>query len=299
MNIINNHLGEIAALLTALFWAITSTAFESSAKKIGSLNLNMLRLLLGLTFLSIFTHATRGQLFPSDASISTWKWLMLSGLVGIVIGDLLLVEAFMRIGSRLSMLIFASVPPLSGIMALIFLGEKMTSIQVVGMVVTLAGIASVILITDNNNKLAFSHPVKGILFAFGGALGQASGYIIGKYGIADYDPFSATQIRLSSGILAFIVIFTVRNHWPHFVKSFKRRDAMLSMTVGSFFGPFLGISMSLYAVQKINPGVASTLISITPIILIPYAFFVKKEKVNAKELIGTIVALAGVGIMFI
>jgi drug/metabolite transporter (DMT)-like permease len=299
MTIINNHLGEIAALLTALFWAITSTAFESSAKKIGSLNLNMLRLLLGLVFLSIFTYATRGQLLPTDASPSTWKWLMLSGVVGIVIGDLLLVEAFMRIGARLSMLIFASVPPISGIMALIFLGEKMTSIQIFGMFVTLAGIASVILVADGNNKLAFSHPLAGILFAFGGALGQASGYIIGKYGIADYDPFSATQIRLISGILAFIVIFTVRHHWPNFIKSFKRKDAMLTLTVGSFFGPFLGISMSLYAVQKINPGVASTLISITPIMLIPYAFFIKKEKVTAKEIIGTIIALTGVAIMFI
>lgn len=197
------------------------------------------------------------------------------------------------------MLIFASVPPISEVMALIFLGEKMTSMQVVGMFVTLAGIGSVILVTDGNNKLAFSHPVAGILFAFGGALGQASGYIIGKYGIGDYDPFSATQIRLISGILAFIVIFTFRHHWPNFVKSFKRKDAMLSMTVGSFFGPFLGISMSLYAVQKINPGVASTLISITPIMLIPYAYFIKKEKVSAKEILGTVIALTGVAIMFI
>ncbi|SHJ50934.1 Uncharacterized membrane protein [Dethiosulfatibacter aminovorans DSM 17477] len=299
MTTINNNLGEIAALLTALFWAITSTAFESSARKIGSLNLNLLRLFIGLAFLSTFTFISRGQLFPTDASSSTWLWLMLSGLVGIALGDLLLMEAFVRIGSRLSMLIYASVPPLSGIMALIFLNEKMTAIQVAGMFVTLAGIASVILVTDGNNKLAFTHPVAGILLAFGGALGQSAGYIIGKYGIADYDPFSATQIRILSGILTFMILFTLRGQWPDFMKSLKKKEAMMSMTVGSFFGPFLGISMSLYAVQRINPGVASTLISITPIMLIPYAYFIKKEKVTAKEIIGTIIALVGVAIMFI
>jgi len=295
-----NYIGEIAALLTALCWAITSTAFESSAKKIGSMNLNMIRLILGLFFLSVFNAITRGYLLPTDATLSGWFWLILSGFAGIVIGDLLLFEAFVRIGSRLSMLIFASVPPLSGIMALVFLGERMNAIQITGMAITLLGIASVLLVSDKTNKkLRFAHPVAGILLAFGGALGQAAGYIIGKFGMADYDPFAATQIRLIAGIVCFMIIFTIRGQWPNFIQSFKKTDAMISLTVGSFFGPFLGISLSLLAVQKINPGVAATLTSITPVLLIPYAFLIKKEKVTAKEIAGTIIALTGVGIMFI
>lgn len=300
MGSLQNYFGEIAALATALCWAVTSTSFEHSAKKIGSMNLNLLRLLLGLVFLSVFTGVTRGYLFPTDATQSEWFWLLLSGLVGIVIGDLLLFEAFVLIGSRISMLIYASVPPLSGIMALIFLGEKMTLLQIIGMMITLSGIASVILITEKGSKkVSFAHPVMGILLAFGGAFGQAAGYIIGKFGMASYDPFAATQIRLVAGIVGFVVIFTLKGHWPKFKASFKRRDALLSLTIGSFFGPFLGISLSLYAVQKINPGVASTLISITPILLIPYAFFVKHEKVTVKEIMGTFITLAGVGVMFI
>lgn len=300
MGIIQNYLGEFAALATAFFWAITSTAFEHSAKKIGSLNLNLMRLLLGLVFLSIFTLLTRGMLFPTDATRTEWFWLLLSGLVGIVIGDLLLVEAFVRIGSRISMLIYSSVPPLSAIMAWLFLSEKMTAIQILGMFVTLGGIASVILIAEKGSKkVSFSQPIVGILLAFGGAFGQASGYIIGKFGMADYDPFASTQIRIIAGIIGFAVILTIRGHWPKFIKAFERKDAMTSLAIGSFFGPFLGISLSLYAVQKINPGVASTLISITPILLIPYAFFVKHEKVTLKEIIGTVVVLTGVGIMFL
>ncbi len=294
-----NYSGEIAALLTALCWSITATSFEHSAKKIGSMNLNLSRLLIGLLFLSTYTWLSRGYFLPTDADISAWFWLMLSGLVGIVIGDLLLFEAFVLIGSRISMLIYASVPPLSGLMAFLFLGERMTGMQIIGMFMTLAGIAIVILIAEKgSNKVAFSHPVKGILFAFGGAFGQAAGYIIGKFGMASYDPFSSTQIRLIAGIIGFSILFTARKHWGKYAASFKRKDALASLTLGSFFGPFLGISLSLYAIQKINPGVASTLISITPIILIPYAFFVKKEKIALREIIGTLIALSGVAIMF-
>ncbi|GAB6108183.1 DMT family transporter [Fusibacter bizertensis] len=295
-----NYLGEIAALSTAFCWAITATAFETTGKKIGSMNLNLLRLLLGMVFLSVFTFITRGYLFPVDASASEWLWLLMSGFVGIVIGDLLLFEAFVQIGSRISMLIYASVPPLSGILAFVFLGESMKAIQVLGMIVTLAGIASVILVGGKDNKrVSFSHPIKGILLAFGGALGQAAGYIIGKFGMASYDPFASTQIRLLAGMLGFAIIFFIRNNWKSFFQSLKRTDALKSATIGSFFGPFLGISLSLYAVQKINPGVASTLTSITPVLLIPFAFFIKKEKIAIREVIGTLITLVGVGIMFI
>lgn len=297
---LHSYSGELAALATAFCWAVTSTAFEHSAKKVGSMNLNLTRLFIGMIFLSTFTGITRGHIFPTDANISEWGWLMVSGMLGIVIGDLLLFEAFVMIGSRISMLIYATVPVLSGLMAFVLLGESMTLIQISGMIITLMGIAFVILVPEEGSKkVKFSYSIKGILFAFGGALGQAAGYIVGKFGMADYDPFSATQIRLISGMIGFFILFTFKGNWKKYFNSLKRKDALLSMTIGSFFGPFLGISLSLYAIQRINPGVASTLISITPIILIPYAYFIKKEKVGLREIFGTIFALAGVAVMFI
>lgn len=294
------YAGEIAAIATAICWAITSTAFEDGGKKIGSFNLNLIRLLLGFLFLTTYNFITRGFLIPIDASSEAWLWLFLSGIVGIVIGDLLLFEAFVRIGARISMLIFASVPPLSGLIAYIFLGEAMTSLEVLGMMIVLSGIAMVILDGgEKGEKVKFSHPVVGILLAFGGALGQSAGYIIGKYGLGDYDPFAATQIRLLAGIVSFIVLFTFKGQWPSFIRIFKEPKKLNSIVIGSFFGPFLGISLSLYAVQRINPGVASTLISITPILLIPYAVMVKKEKVMIKEVVGSIVAIVGLAVLFI
>jgi len=294
-----NYYGEIAALATAFCWSITATSFEVAGKKVGSLSLNLIRLFIGMFFLMIFTWIVRGVPFPVDASITTWKWLFASGLVGLVIGDLLLFEAFVRIGARISMLIYASVPPMNALLAYFILGESMTPIQITGMFVTVSGIAMVILVKGSGKKVKLSHPVAGILLAFGGAFGQALGYIIGKLGLENYDAFAATQIRLLAGIIGFSVILTLKGRWKHFFAALKEKEAMRFITLGSFFGPFLGISLSLLAIQYTHPGVASTLTSITPVLLIPVAIFIRKETVHFKEFLGAIVALAGVGLIFL
>ncbi len=289
----NVYIGQIAAIATAFCWAITSTVFESAGKKIGSMQLNLIRLIIGFIFLSIFTLITRGQILPLDATAEAWKWLLISGFIGFFIGDILLFEAFVRIGARISMLIYASVPPMSGILAYFILGEIMNFKQVLGMTITLIGIAIVILVKgEGNKKIKLSHSFSGILFAFGGAFGQS-------IGLKDYNPFAATQIRIIAATAAFVLFFTIKRNWNLIFSSLKEYKVMIRVTIGSFFGPFLGVSLSLLAVQHINPGVASTLMAITPIILIPVAIFIKKEKIFFKEILGAFVAVLGVSVIFL
>jgi len=297
-----NYLGEIIAIGTAVCWAITSTVFEAASKKIGSLTLNIIRLWFAFVFLFIYTWITRGIPYPIDAGWDTWKWLILSGLIGFVMGDLFLFEAFVRIGARISMLIFASVPPMSALLAYIILGDTMTTTQIIGMLITIIGIGIVILAKGKegeNKKIKLAHPVAGVLLAFGGAFGQSLGYIVGKLGLGDYNAFAATQIRVSAAIIGFIVVVTIRGGWPNVTKAFKQKKAMIHTIIGSIFGPFIGVSLSLLALNYTSPGVASTLMSITPILLIPVAIFYHKEKMPLKEVFGAFVAIIGVAFMFI
>lgn len=300
-----NYLGEIYAILTAVCWAITSTAFEHAGKKMGSLSLNLIRLWFAFVFLMIYTGISRGMPLPIDASFDTWKWLVLSGLVGLLIGDLFLFEAFTQIGARISMLIFSSVPPMSAILAYIILGDAMTISQIIGMFITITGIGTVILTRNNDSgkKVTFTHPVLGISFAFAGAFCQSLGYIIGKLGmnagVTGYDAFASTQIRIIAAILGFTLVVTIRRGWPNIAKAFTYKKAMKHTVVGSVFGPFIGVSLSLLALNYTTPGVASTLTSITPIILIPVALFYSKEKLHIKEIMGAFIAIIGVGVMFI
>ena len=102
MSILDNHTGEFAALLTAFFWTITALSFESASHRIGSVAVNILRLIIGFAFLSVFTLIRRGFLLPVDATHNNWIWLSLSGLVGFVFGDLFLLKSYTIKGSRFS-----------------------------------------------------------------------------------------------------------------------------------------------------------------------------------------------------
>ncbi|WP_026472974.1 DMT family transporter [Alkaliflexus imshenetskii] len=292
--------GELAALLTAVCWTFTSLAFESAGKRVGSLAVNLIRLVLAFFFLGTFTYFSQGQFFPTGADSHAWLWLSISGLIGFVIGDLLLFQAFVVIGARVSMLIMSLSPPMTALFGWLILREQLSIAAAIGMMVTIWGIALVILARpQKGKKMQFHYPLKGILLAFGGAAGQGLGLVLSKLGMRTMDPFVATQIRVITGIVGFAILFTVTRNWDKIIIAIKNRQAMLRIGTGAFFGPFLGVSLSLLAIKYTTTGIASTLNSLTPVLIIPFAWFFLKERVTLKEIIGAVVAVIGVSIFFI
>jgi drug/metabolite transporter (DMT)-like permease len=300
----NNHLGEIAALLTAVCWTVTAMAFESAGKRVGALSLNLIRLVIGLTFLSVYNSIVNGEFIPTATGYQ-WFWLSLSGLVGFVLGDLFLFRAFIMIGARISMLIMALVPPITALIGWITLGEKLIAMEYLGMGITLLGIVLVmsskleIKKRDIGKSLKMGPLVLGSLLALGGAVGQASGLVLSKKGMQDMDPFSATQIRIMVGVAGFAIIISIFKRWRHLFGALKDLSAMKAMTLGSFTGPFLGVSFSLMAVQHTGTGIAATLMALTPVMIIPPSILLKKEKVSAIEIIGALVSVGGVALFFL
>ncbi len=295
-----SHLGELAALTTAVCWTFTAVAFETAGKKVGSLAVNIIRLVFAFILLSIFTFFSRGLGLPLDASGSNWLWLLISGLIGFVIGDLFLFQAYVLIGSRISLLIMSAVPPITAITGFLTLGEKISVQGLLGMFVTMAGIAMVILSRNPaEKKVKLSHPAKGLLYAFIGALGQSFGLVFSKLGMGDYNPFAATQIRIIAAFVGFCIIITIGRKWTEIFKAFQDKRSIGNIAIGSFFGPFIGVSFSLLAVQYTATGIVSTITSITPILIIPASITIFKEKVRPKEILGAVVSIIGVVCMFL
>ncbi len=295
-----SHIGELIALIAAICWTLTSIAFESAGKRVGSLSVNIIRLVIGFTLLTVFTFFTRGIGLPIDASSSTWFWLLLSGIIGFVIGDLFLFQAYVEIGSRISLLIMSIVPPITAIAGYFLLGEKIKPLGVLGMLITIAGIALVIFGRSSSDKrVKLTHPAKGVLFAFIGALGQAFGLIFSKFGMEDYNPFAATQIRIIAALVGFCILITVGKRWGDIANAFKDKLAIRNISIGAFFGPFLGVSLSLLAVQHTTTGIVSTITSISPILIIPASIMIFKEKVLRKEILGAAISIAGVILLFL
>ncbi|WP_340111049.1 DMT family transporter [Maribellus mangrovi] len=301
-----NHFGEIAGVLTAVFWTITALAFESAGKKVGSLAVNLIRLVIAFFLVGIYSWITRGFFFPTDATLFNWKWLAFSGLVGFVIGDLLLFESYLFIGARVAMLLMALAPPFAAFIGWLMLGEVLTPMNWLGMAITMSGIVLVILKREKSEengtiikKLKSNYSLPGILLALGGALGQAAGLVISKKGMGDYDAFSATQIRVLTGIVGFAVLFFFIKRWPRVWTALRNKSAMKRISLGAFFGPFLGVSFSLLAVQHTQTGIAATLMAIVPVLIIGPAVVIFHEKVNWKEIVGAIITVGGVALFFL
>jgi drug/metabolite transporter (DMT)-like permease len=305
----SNHLGEYAALLTAVFWTVTALAFESASKKVGSLSVNLIRLCMAFAFLSIYAWITRGLVLPIDASGYQWFWLSMSGLVGFVLGDLFLFRSYVVISARISMLIMALAPPIAALISWIALGEHLNAKQGVGMLLTFAGIALVILKREFNpededsetrqKKVKLNYPMAGLLLAFGGAVGQAGGLVLSKIGMQNYDVIAAVQIRVITGVIGFTAMFLFFNRWQSLLNAFKDLKAMKRITVGAFFGPFLGVSFSLLSIKHTSTGVASAIMSIVPVIIIAPAVLIFRQKFNSKELIGALITVSGVMLFFL
>jgi drug/metabolite transporter (DMT)-like permease len=312
-------LGVLAGLSTAVLWTATAVCFEASSRRLGSLAVNVLRLAVAAMLFTALSLVRTGSLLPAGLSQQAWFYLALSGLVGFVMGDVPLFRAFMLIGARLSMLIYASVPLVTALCGFLFLGESMSGRALAGMALTVAGIAIAVggkpgRSKDGTGGEARSRRTTGILMAFAGSAGQAAGLLLGKRGAIGLDSFAATEIRVLAGLLGFLVVLVaagqaralrnlLRNaivpggtaRDPLQLRSLRR--ALLVLCLGALLGPFLGVSLGLLSTQLLPAGTAATLMSIVPVLLIPVSALAFRERTSLVEIVGAFLAVGGVAVL--
>lgn len=292
-----SYIGEISAISVSICWAVSSTVFEKAGREAGSLSVNYIRLFLGFVMLGIYGLIVNGSFFPAGAGYQQWLWLSVSGFLGFFIGDLFLFKALTIIGARLSMLVMTFSPALTSLIGFFLLGERLRFFQIMAIFMVMGGIL-LTFVGRENKQFKFKLSFKGFMLAVGGALGQSFGLVFSKKGIGDYDPFAATQIRIITGFLAFSILILVLRRWNSIGKTMKNGKAMKNITVGSFFGPGLGVALSMYAISMTETGIASALMALTPIMLFVPAIL-KGKKIATKEIIGAFVSVGGVVLLFL
>jgi drug/metabolite transporter (DMT)-like permease len=298
-------LGQIAALGTSCCWSATSVFFTLSGRQVGSVIVNRTRLVLAVGIVALMHLATQGTLVPVGAGLDRWGLMGLSGAIGFVVGDSLLFQAFVLVGPRLSMLMMALVPVMSVLLGWVFLGERLTGLELAGIALAVSGIALVV--TDrprNGNHEEQPRPERfgaGLLFGLGGALGQAGGLMFSKMGLAgDYPALSGSMMRLIVATTLIWAITLARRQARPSVEALRAHPrALLAIAGGAVFGPFLGVWLSLIAVQRAPIGIASTLMSLPPIILLPVGRILFDERIGLRAVGGTVVAVAGSALLFL
>lgn len=305
--------GEILSIGVAVSWTATALFAEVASKRIGSLQLNVIRMLLSLLMLGATLWWFTGVPYPMYTNRETWFWLSLSGFVGYVLGDYCLFNSYILIGSRFGQLFMTLAPVAAAVSGWMILGEKLSLQVLAGMLITLTGIGMSVLNKGTTHKIGLKLPLKGVLYGIGAGVGQGVGLVLSKVGMNYYEmsvpanmeavsgllPFASTFIRAITGGLGFLAVMWCRNQFHTMPMAVCDRKGMKATLGATIFGPFLGVSISLMAVQYTEAGIASTLMALTPIFILWPSFLIFKQKITLKEVLGAIISVIGVSLFFI
>ncbi|WP_457576456.1 DMT family transporter [Desulfomarina sp.] len=295
--------GEILAFVTVLCWTVSVQFFEAASSRIGAIPVNIIRITVALVLFTALLLIRQGSFLPWQFPAHAWIYLSLSGIIGFFIGDIFLFQSFVEIGPRVAMLIFSLAAPASAVIGYLFLGEIYTVQQWAGMLITLFGVGTVILEKDAGNhgrlKRQRRHiSSKGVVFAGLAMLGQAVGYVLSKIGMqvetGYLDAFSATQIRALAAFACFLLYFTLTGRWQKVRLALTDGRAVVLTAAGAVVGPFLGVSLSLFVLHYLSVGVASTILSLVPVVIIPFSVFLHKEHVSTRAVAGACIAVTGI-----
>jgi drug/metabolite transporter (DMT)-like permease len=235
--------------------------------------------------------------------------MLLSGLVGYVIGDFCLFQCYIIIGSRYGQLFMTLAPLAAALMAWVTLGQQMRGMSIVAMLVTLLGIGISVLGRGEHHKVSLKLPLNGVLFAIGAALCQGVGLVLSKIGMDHYEavadmpewlvPFSANFYRCVAGIIGFAILLYFRDEMGHLREAMHDKKGLSVATATTIFGPFVGVGFSLMAVQYTAAGIASTLMAMTPIIILLPSYWLFHEKITWRAVLGAIISVVGVSLFFL
>jgi drug/metabolite transporter (DMT)-like permease len=292
-------LGELSALFTAVLWSFTSLFFSSAARKIGSFQLNINRLILAALFLLLTILILN---FDVTLNSSQVFYLAVSGVVGLVFGDSFLFRAYQTIGPRLSILLLSSSPAITAVLAYFFLEERISLLGLIGMGITMAGIILVVLEKKEIPGEKYHIDKIGIFHGFMGAIGQAGGLVLAKFAFdqGEINGMVATFIRIFASVLLIVPLGILSRRYKNPIKLYSANPrAFLLTTGGTIVGPYLGITFSLIAISHTKVGIAATLMSTMPIIMLPLMKFIYKEQLNWKAYAGAFLAVGGIAILFL
>ena len=308
-----HYLGEAISLAVAVSWTVTALFAEVGSKRLGSLQMNVIRMILSLVMLGATLWWFTGSPYPLYADGKTWLWLSMSGFVGYLLGDYCLFNSYVWIGSRFGQLFMTLAPPTAALFGWMLLGETLAWNALLGMLVTLTGIGISVLNKGESQKLSLKLPLKGVLFGIGAGVGQGIGLVLSKVGmnfyeevipageelVADLVPFASTFIRAVTGTVGFLCVMGIQRQFHTLATSVRDRKGMNAALWATITGPFIGVSLSLMAVQYTEAGIASTLMALTPVLIIWPAHLFFGQQVTLKEVIGACISVIGVSLFFI
>jgi drug/metabolite transporter (DMT)-like permease len=290
--------GELAALGAALLWAVASLLYRRIGRSIGAAELNLLKGCVAIPLL-LLTITLRGTLaLPLEGR--PLALLLLSGAIGIGIGDAAYFESLQDLGARRALLVGVLAPPLAGGIGFLLLAETLAPHAWIGIGVALLGVAWVVTEQAPAETGPGARLRRGLLLGLLAAWMQASGAVLSRDALTQsgIDIFWSALLRLAAGGIVMAAYLGLRRA-P--VGGWLRRPGggrtALAIVTAAFFGTYLCIVLQQVALRFAKVGIAQTLMSTSPIFILPLAALTG-DRVSARAALGALIAVGGVALLF-
>lgn len=290
-----DYQGELAALCAAFLWAVSSVIYSRVGVRILPLELNLFKGAIAIVLLLLTIFISSDVLPP--LTTHHYALLLLSGVLGIGIGDSAFFAALNCLGARRALLMETLAPPMTAILALLFLQEQLSFGAWCGILLTIMGVAWVLSERVPGTSLEPTHLLQGIGFGMIAAIALATGAVLSRAVFANTNISSlwAALIRLSGGVLILLPWVSFRQRQTQ-VK-FPTISTIAAIFIAAFAGTYLGIWLQQTAIKFTAAGIALTLTNTSPLFVLPIAIKMG-ERVSFRAIIGVGVAIAGIALLF-
>lgn len=296
--LLSNYQGELAALSAALIWAVASIVYTGVGRILSPLMLNLVKGLMAIALL-IVTLLLFGNLVPDVHPQAVWL-LLLSGALGIGLGDTAYFEALNCLGPRRSLILESLSPPMAALLALFFLQEQLPPSGWVGILLTVLGVTWVVLERTSFLPDFQTRPRRGILCGVFAAIAQAGGAVLSRAALVETDisPLWSTFVRLAAGILILLIWLAFQQHTVQELKPLKSWRLLGIIATTAFASTYLGIWLQQLSLKYAPAGIVQALSATSPIFVIPITAIVLKERVSIQSILGAFIAVGGVWLIF-
>ncbi len=293
-----NFGGELAALGAAFLWALSAVVYAQLGQKIPPIALNLSKGVIAIVLIA-FTLIVQGNYLPTGMNAVAMGLLLLSGILGIGLGDTFYFEALNHLGARRTLLMEALAPPLAALIALIFLQEALSLGAWTGIFLTVLGVTWVVSERVPGTEGQAVNLLRGTSFALLSALGQASGAVLSRAALADttIDPLWSTFLRIIGGVLVLLLWMPLKQPLRVEFQRLQSKRLLGIIALTAFFSTYLGIWLQQTAFKYTATGIAQALLATSPLFVLPIAI-VMGERVTPRAFLGALVALGGIGLLF-
>lgn len=294
----NLPIHELAALGTALSWALSGLIAAEAVRAMGPFHYNLLRQIFVALLLAVTVSATGGW---QGIAAGTLALLALSGVIGILIGDTLNFAGVARLGPRRGGAVFALNAPMAAVLGWVFLDETLPLQAWTGIALAALGVALAVLGRPRQDAHALETlrgaMVLGVLFGLGGALGQAAGSLIARPMMeAGMDPYLASMVRVGASGLAMAVL-AASPLAPAAPRAVPRRIVLMALAT-AILGLLVGMTLFLFALRGAETGIVATLSASSPVMILPLLWLRTGQRPSGQSWLGALLALAGLALIF-